>query len=242
MAIQYVGSQVGNRGGELTTQNNNYALTGGLGEPSPAAGDLVVIALVTATDDRTPACDIVAPATWAHLGLLTVGTQPFDTCLDVSYKFMPASPNTSFQTPASGNSGDSQSWTVHVYRGVDPVTPLDVAAVSASGTGTTRGNPPAITPVTPGAFVFVTAGGASGTASGLTQAGGLSGFRQTAYTADPNDSVLGAGHVPDWLSGTVDIGPYTSGSNVANDSWASYAIALRPAVSAAAGGILILGP
>ena len=237
MAIEYVGSQTVARVGNTSTDNNNYALTGGLAA-APATNDFVIIALSTATNNRTPACNIFSPGTpaWSNLGLLTVGSQPYDVCLNVSYKFMGATPNTYFQVPSGVHTDDPQCVIVHVYRGVDLTTPFDVTTVSASGIGTTRGDPPPILPVTLGAWVYATVAGGSGTGAAYTQGGSLSAFRQTIVTAEVNDAMLGSGHYPNWAGGEVDIPAYITGSNVANDSWASYVLALRPA-----GGIVQTG-
>ena len=80
---------------------------------------------------------------------------------------MGATPNTYFQVPSGVHTDDPQCWTVHVYRGVDLTTPFDVTTVSASGIGTTRGDPPAILPVTLGAWVYATVAGGSGTGATL---------------------------------------------------------------------------
>ena len=222
MAIQYVGSQTMGRSGSVSTQSNDYTLTGGLGEPVPAAGDLVVVALAVGAQGRTPLCRIVSPATWTELGLITADGTTYDTNLNISYKFMPGTPDTDFVSPATGHIDDGQRWTVHVYRGVDPVTPLDVTPTTATGTGTGRGNPPSITPVTPGACVLIATANAAATAAGQSSPGGMTAFL-TGTATDVNDVQVSTGHVLDWASGAVDIAAYTTGSNNAADSWAAYA-------------------
>jgi hypothetical protein len=143
---------------------------------------------------------------------------------------MTSTPDTSITIPSTGNIADGQSRRVLVFRGVDPTTPLDVAAVSATGTGTTRFNAAAITPTTAGAFIVVFGGGAaSASTTALGTPSGLSGW--AAYNgADTNDGSAGGGYYDGWTSGSYDpAAPTTGGSVNAANSWAAWTIALRPA-------------
>jgi len=230
MAIQYVGGQVAGRAGANSTTTVTYALTGGLASV-PAAGDLVIITAIVGSQGRNPAQAITAPATWTALGQLNPNTTTYDTSLNVSRKFMPATPNTTFTLPSTGNVADAQRYTIQVFRGVDPTNPLDVAAVSATGTATGRPNPGSITPTTAGAWVVICGGGAAATGAAYTAPANFTTNFLTGFTADTNDAMVGSGYWSGWTSGAVDPAQYTGGTTNAVDSWAAYTIALRPAVN-----------
>ena len=159
MAITFVGGTGAGRAGSTSTASQSITgLTGG-SDSAPIEGDLVLVVVATATQARNPACAISG---WSTIGTqLNVTSTTYDTSLQVSYKFMTSTPDTSITIPSTGNIADGQSRRVLVFRGVDPTTPLDVAAVSATGTGTTRFDAAAITPTTAGAFIAVFGGGAA---------------------------------------------------------------------------------
>ena len=142
---------------------------------------------------------------------------------------MTSTPDTSITIPSTGNVADGQAWQVRVYRGIDATTPLDVAAVSATGTGTTRFDAPAITPTTAGAWIMIGGGGAaSASTTALGTPSGFSGWGAT-NGADTNDGSCGAGYYSGWSSGSYNpAAPTTGGSVNAVNSWAAWTIALRP--------------
>lgn len=226
MAITYVGGQVGGRAGATSTSAVTYALTGG-SNSTPQAGDLVIITVVVASQARTPACAITTPATWTALTQINANGTTYDTSLNVSSKFMGGTPDTTFTLPSTGNVADAQRWTVQVWRGVDTGTPLDVAAVSASGTATGRPDPASITPTTSGAYVLICGGGAAATGAAYTAPANYTTGFLTGATVDTNDAMVGSGYRA-WTSGAEDPAAYTGGTTNAVDSWAAYTIALRP--------------
>lgn len=69
--------------------------------------------------------------------------------INVSYLVVGASPPSTVTFPGSGNGEDSAALIVYVLAGVDTTTPIDVTRTI----GTTA-DPPAITPVTDGAWVI----------------------------------------------------------------------------------------
>ena len=229
--IGYVGGQVGGRAGATSTLSVNFALTGGdagVASATPQAGDLVVITVVVGSQARNPACAIATPAGYTALGRLNSAAATQDTSLDVSYKRMGATPDTSFTLPSTGNIADAQRYTVQVFRNVHPTTPLDVAAVSATGSGTGRPNPGSITPVTAGAYVVICGGGCAATGAAYTAPANYTTNFLTGTTADTNDAMVGSGYRA-WTSGAEDPAAYTGGTTNAADSWCAYTIALRPA-------------
>lgn len=224
MAILYVGGQVAGRDGIASTTSVTFALTGGI-DSVPRENDLVIITSVVGSQARNPAQAISG---YTALGQLNPTATKYDTSLNVSYKFMGTTPDTTFTLPSTGNIADAQRYTVQVFRGVDATTPLDVAVVSATGTATSRPNPGSITPSSYGAFVVICGGGAAATGAAYTAPANFTTNFLTGFTADTNDALVGSGYWTGWTSGAVDPAAYTGGSNNANDSWAAYTIALRP--------------
>lgn len=221
--ITYVGGQVGGRAGSTSTSNVTFALTGG-SNSTPQAGDLVIIGCAVASQARTPACAISGYT--AQTQINANGTT-YDTSLNMSYKFMGGTPDTTFTLPSTGNIADAQRYTVQVWRGVDAATPLDVAVVAASGTATGRPNPGAITPVTAGAMIGIIGAGAAATGASYTAPANYTTGFLTGTTADTNDAMIGAGR-RSWTSGAEDPANYTGGTTNAVDSWAAFTYALRP--------------
>lgn len=226
MSITYVGGQVGGRAGSTSTSNVTFALTGG-SNSTPQAGDLVIIGVTVASQARTPACAVSGYT--AQTQINANGTT-YDTSLNMSRKFMPGTPDTTFTLPSTGDIADAQRYTVQVWRGVDTTTPLDVTPVSASGTATGSPNPGSITPVTAGAVVGIIGAGAAGTGAAYTAPANYTTGFLTGTTADTNDAMIGSGY-RSWTSGAEDPAAYTGGTANAADSWAAFTYALRPASS-----------
>lgn len=227
MAISYVGGQVAGRAGVASTASITFNLTGG-SNTTPQAGDLVVITAVVGSQARNPAQAISG---YTALGQLNPTATTYDTSMNVSWKFMGSTPDTTFTLPSTGNIADAQRYTIQVFRGVDPTTPLDVTPVSATGTATGRPNPGSITPVTAGAWVVICGGGAAATGVAYVAPANFTTNFLTGFTADTNDAMVGSGYWSGWTSGAVDPAAYTGGTANAVDSWAAYTIALRPAAA-----------
>lgn len=225
MAISYVGGQQGGRAGATSTSNITFSLSGG-SNSTPQVGDLVVISItVGSTADR--AVSVVTPTGYTSLTEL-YQNDTYDVNLGLSYKFMGSTPDTTFQLPSTGSANDAQRYTVHVYRGVDTNSPLDVASVTAGAINSRTVNPGAITPVTAGAWIHVV-GAAAGATGGTYTAGYLTAFL-AGTTADTNDASMGAGYYSGWTSGAYDPAAFGGGgTTTTDDSWAAYTIALRPA-------------
>ena len=224
MPISYVGGQEGGRAGSTATSVITFNLTGG-SNTTPQANDFVIITAVVGSQGRNPAQAISG---YTALGQLNPTATTYDTSLNVSYKRMGSTPDTTFTLPSTRNIADAQSWTVQVFRGVDPTTPFDVSSVPATGTGTSRPNPASISPSTAGAWIVICGGGAAQTGANYTAPANFTTNFLTGFDADTNDSLIGSGYWSGWTSGSVDPAAYTGGSNTANDSWAVYTIALRP--------------
>lgn len=224
--IKYVGGQVGGRAGSTSTSTITFALTGGI-DTIPRTGDLVVIEVVVATQARNPACAIATPTGYTALGQLNVSTTTYDTSLNVSWKIMGGTADTTFTLPSTGNVADAQRWAVKVFRYAH-ASPIGATA-SATGSATGRPNPPSITPTNAGAHILICGGGAAATGAAYTGPANFTTGFLTGTTADTNDAMVGMGHWEGWTSGAVDPAQYTGGTTNAVDSWAAYTIEIKPA-------------
>lgn len=231
MAIQFVGGATAGSAGALfgnTTLALNSGLTGG-SRSSVQEGDLVVAALASAAVSNVT-LSITTGYTLAGDELYSNGSS-FDTNLRVAYKFMGATPDSTVTFGPSGSSSGGKAAAVFVFSGVDPVTPLDAAVVTATGTGQNYPNPGPITPVTGGAVILCVGAMSEGNGSaGFSNNGQYSAFSYV-LGGDDNDIHLGLGVKTDWSGGTFDPAAFT-GSGASNQgSWSALAIALRPIVS-----------
>lgn len=238
MSIYYAGGMSG--AGNITDfpLTVTFSLTGGTNSV-PAASDLVVVTLDLAYSGASIAGIIQnASAVDYTLGAEVYGTDAEDCTCRVGYRFMPATPETTCVLDVASGIG-TYAYTIHVYRGVDRYTPMDVTAVTANGNNTHLANPGSITPVTPGAWVHV--GGAAGcydTGSVFTTTD-LTNFISINFGTGNHKSKVGAGYYPSWTSGAFDPAVFTGGgTDSIYNSWAAVTLALRPAP---AGGGLLFG-
>jgi len=230
VAISYVGGVVAGRTGNSNSTVDvslSSGLTGG-SNSGVSAGDLVIVTVCTGSAARSSVVAVTSPATYDNLTAQHTTATTYDTNVQVSYKFMPSTPDGVVTIPAQGNIADGQVYAVQVFRGVDSTTPLDVTPTYATGSGANnRPDPAAILPVTAGAWIVVTGGGASA-AGGAYTTGTLTDFLN-ADGADTNDASLGVGYYDAWVSDSYDPVAFGGGSTNAANSWGATTIALRPA-------------
>ena len=230
MAITFVGNNWAGKAGATSGTSTialNSGLTGG-SRSSVQAGDLVIAAYATgSTADRTlTITDGTSDYTLINTELYANGTG-FDVNMRVAYKIMGSTPDASVVFGATGSSLDAGVMQIFVFSGVAPDTPLDVAAVPATGTGTGQPNPGPITPTSAGSKIMVfAAGSASGAAEVLAASTSLNGFISNK-ASDTNAIVISGGY-KDWTSGAFDPGVYTGNLTASNLAWAAMSIALRP--------------
>lgn len=225
MALIYVGGNTGTWAG-ATSGNNTVsltALTGGASS-SAAAGDFVIAVYATgsAADRALAITDGTNNYTLIGSELYANGTS-YDANLRVAYKRLTGA-DASVTFGPTGSVQDAGAAAVHVWRNVDSTNPLDVSAVTATGTATGRPDAESISPTTSGTVVIVAGGGAAATGATYT-ASELSNFR-TATSADNNDAMVGVGSYA-WTSGAFNPAQWTGGTTNAADSWAAVTIALR---------------
>jgi hypothetical protein len=228
--LEFVGGAISAKAG-ATSGNSTVALDSGLtgGVSSAAEAEDLVIAVFSSgsTADRTLS---ITDGTddYTLIGSELYANDSVDVNLRVAYKFV--SGDTAVTFGPTGNADDGGVTAVYVFRGVDQGTPLDVTPTTATGTDTVLANPPAITPVTPGAFIVCVGAGASlATGSTTFASSDLTGFR-TIYSSDLNDNYLGIGHKNNWVSGAFNAAAFTlaTGSDSSGGSWAALTFSLRP--------------
>ncbi len=235
MNISYVGGQVGGFPGTTSDQTINFALTGGLASV-PDADDLVVVSYAISSNSNIGLTIKNASAVaYTLIGSELYSNDDLDTNLRVAYRFMPGTPETTVVLSDTTNVDWAGAYTIHVYRGVDTATPMDVAVTSATGIDTRFANPPAITPITPGAWIQVSGAGAASTGAVFTSSD-MSDFRTYAQ-ADVIDIAIGSGYKSDWTSGAFDPAVFGGGADNISNSWAAVTLVLRPASESSDGGL-----
>lgn len=231
MAITFVGSKTFNAAG-VASGTFNVSLAD-LKDASGAdatllENDFVLINYVAAVE--TDAAYTPPSGYTEEAELYSDGTGR-DTNQAIWRKFMGSSPDASVDIPNSGDAAGGVAGTIHAFRGVDTTTPLDVAAVPATGAGTARPDPAAITPVTAGAWIVVCGASAAATGAVFANPGDLSAttnhFR-SAVQADDNDAMAGTGIKTDWVSGAFNPVSFGGGSTGTGGSWTADTLALRP--------------
>lgn len=223
-AIRYVGGKAVAQAGATSDYSaiSLADLTGGLGS-APIEGDLVLICYgIGANADLD-----VAITTSGYTEIVDLYRSGSDQSnLGLFRKFMSASPDTGVIVTASGNNNHAGSISIHVWRGVNQTTPLDVIALSSNAIGTGRPTPPPITPITPGAVIVCAGVGAVTSGADFTTSD-LSNF-VTEYSPDVYAVTSGLGSFA-WSSGTFTPAQWGGNSSVANDTCIGVSIALRPA-------------
>jgi len=140
----------------VTNAATGIYISGGLAT-APQPDDFVLVVRCWASNQvRTPSTSSTG---WGVLAEI-FGNSTNDTNLEIYWKFMGTTPDTSITLNAHTTGNDSSSIIVYVFRGVDLTTPFDVTSTTATTTTTVLPNPPAITPTTTNSIIVVAAGGA----------------------------------------------------------------------------------
>ena len=226
MAIEFVGrssvSQQGETSGTMTMSLT--ALTGGI-DTAARTDDLVVIVWgIGSSGDRAMAITTTGYTVISEL----YANDTSDTNLEVAYKRMGPTADTSVVFPNSGSSNNGNAALAYVFRGVDPTTPLDVTSTTATGINSGRPNPPPITPTTAGTVILVAGAAANSAMAVFTQSTGeLSNFFSLLRT-EQFDIAVGAGTF-NWVATPFDPIVWAGGTTNTAASWAAVTLALRPA-------------
>jgi hypothetical protein len=237
MALEYVGGTlVRNAVGATTYTVDLTSLTGGTGS-QPEENDIVIVAtgFVTTAFFFTPG--VKSPTDFTTLpapGYLRA-IDSRDCLLSVDWKIMTSTPDTSVTVGAGNSTSLGNVTCVHVWRNVDTTNPMDVTITTATGANSAIPNPPAITPVTPGAVMLVVGAGSSNVLEDSFDIS--SGFANNEVKGGQMGSNYGyflAIGSKDWVSGTEDPAAFTNVTTAATLSWCAATIALRPAAGGAA--------
>jgi hypothetical protein len=159
-------------------------------------------------------------------------TDTYSSQFMYGYKIMGSTPDTVVETSGSGDSAVGAALGYVLLRGVDQTTPLDVAAVSATGANSVRANPSSILPVTNDAIIVAAGFGAwqsAGSGSKYFTSSDLAGFDSDSVTETGNGCTIGVGH-KEWLGGTFDPAQFGfDGTDSTLYSWTAFTLAIRPA-------------
>ena len=235
MTIKLVGgkSVLGNNtSGANASIPLNTGLTGGI-ESFVRTGDMVIVvhAVASISGDSTKVLTCRDPSSVAYT-LIASKLYSSDTDsinLRVSYKFMGATPDASVLFSDDSGASNGRLATAYVLRGVDSTTPLDVAAVTATATNSSNVDPQSITPVTSGAVVLSL--GAAAHQLGQVYFSIPSGayWIWAANANNTNKDVTQGIAYYYWTSGALNPAAWTLTGSTTTHSWASIAVALRPA-------------
>lgn len=206
--IQFVGSKTF---WHAATSAQTCSLTDLLDETGATAalqqGDLVLVNLVQGSAmDRQQAELTPTGYSPAHADLHS--DDDFDTNLQVSYKLMGGTPDASLSIPASDSTDSGVAVAIFAFRGVDSSSPVDIAATSAIGSNSGVVDPPAITPLSRGAWIVVCGGSASADAVDFTNPGGdlsaVTNHFRSVVAGAATRAASAVGMKIDWSSGQFD--------------------------------------
>lgn len=228
MAISFVGSAVGS---SSPTANTTLVL------PTLLADDLIIIA---AGVGDTANNGIPAPTGYSRVpgvAATLYANDTNDTNLDLYYKIAVSGDSGATVTlTATGGTNASNAGVAMVFRGVDPTTPFDVNATTATGINTSNADPPSITHLNPAGLWTVLAASTGHTGTATATFTFPTGYTTNAAQRAHNDTIdvlVGMGY------NTAPASPENPGALTAANigtasanSWAAVTMALRPALLA----------
>ena len=231
MAITYVGGTSGSGTGATYDVSLSGTLTGG-SDSSPIEGDLIVVwtAFSQNTTSQAPTCSGDTFGAYNTAGAAIHANDTFDIEARMFYAVAGSTPDTTLTIGRRSNAAYGGAAVVQVWRGVDSTTPLDATGTPASGTNSSRANPPSVTPSTSGAIVVYGGAGSQGT-SGVTPTDGNGGSNVVAINSDGTTSDVGVYIASDtWTSGAYDPAANTDMTTSTSCAWGAQTIALKPYV------------
>lgn len=218
--LTYVGGKAATRTGAGTWVIPLTDLVGGT-DYAPGPYDTVVVAYSNAgAADRN-----LAASGYTEIADL-YANDTADANLGVFRKTMGALPDSQVSLTAFA---EENAAVVHVWRNADLVTPMDVAAVTFSGTDGGVPNPPTITPVTEGAVILAIGHAAAPTGVGaeLTHAD-LDNLQSTLLDGVTYGNMIAMGSVEWPGDGAYNPAAFGGGTSNTGASRASVTLALRP--------------
>lgn len=234
--VEFVGSKTftHNATAQQTTSLTDLVDTSG----NPATlqdGDLLLVNLSYASNsaDRTFEEMICPGCIAAHTDLFSSDV----SCANqlVQYRWVHPSLDSSLTVPAATNTAFGIAVTIHAFREVEPLSPLDVTPTTATGSNSIEADPPSITPTTSGSLIVACGAGSGGSGeSAYANPSGMSAttnhFR-TAKADATNDALAGTALYTSWSSGAYDPAPFTSAGSDTSDAWCAVTLALRGRVT-----------
>jgi hypothetical protein len=191
------------------------------------AGDLImVLSGWASTTDGNPG--VTSPAGFTELADLYVNFD-HDANMSVAYLIAGATPPTSVVVTASGNTNNGSVCIVVVFRGVDPITPFSATITTATGTGSTAINSPAITPLVASSWILTMGLTAGINGQTFTPPGGYTEIvERNSGSSRTRESSAVVAYVPSPPRGvSQDPGAFTPSGTGAVASWAAATISLR---------------
>ena len=225
-ALTFVGTAEGS-GTSAAFNVSLTSLTGG-SDSAAAAGDLVIVAEGWGgTANGNPG---VGTAGYAEVADLH-GNDTRDANFSVSWKIMSSTPDTTVSCNGSGTAGNGTACVVHVWRGADQTTTIDVTTTSTTGTNAATINSPSITPSTSGAYVLSLGLGTAAASAGDTSITAPTGYGNQADINGNGTSVSCEVGIASkaWTSGAEDPAAWTNITTSTSYSWGAATVAIRPA-------------
>lgn len=201
------------------------SLTGGIAS-APAAGDLVVIVL------HYPAATNLDIAVSGYTEVFDIyANDSYDSNLGGYYKVMGATPDTTVDVPVSGSTSNGLNVAIQVWRGINPATPIDTAAITFTGVDGAAPNPPAITPSVEGAPIIAVGAQAIQAfyTPGLLTSSDLENFQNVRDLASNIRGTLGMGSKIWAGPAAFNAAAFGNFNNVATTSATAAVFALKPA-------------
>jgi hypothetical protein len=218
--IQYVGGRTAGIPGTASNVTVSLtSLTGGLAS-APAANDLVIVYFSVGSNTNV---SLTVAGYTELIELYSADVE--DSNLAVAYKYMTATPDTSFVlTGGTGDSNNSGAVAIQVFR----KAVISSEQASATGINGGRPNPPSVTPVTAGSVVVV-GGGAGYSVSGapIFTSSDLTNFI-TEGEGGFYDTTVGMGYYR-WSSGAFDPAQFGGGTVSTTAAWTAYTFTIKPA-------------
>lgn len=233
MAITYVGGTSGTGTSTGYTVSLSGTLTGG-SDSSPSTGDIVLVTTgfgSAGNQTGSMSCSGDQTGTYSQAHTPSFQNDTWDTNHGFYYAIQGSTPDSTITIGRQTNTAYGGVTTIHVWRGVDTVTPLDVTVLEAGSGNASRPDPPSITPVTTGAIVIAAGTGTQTTAgSAFTIPSGMTnGVSQASdgTTSDTGNFICSF----EWTSGAYDPAAATGGTTSTSSSWRATTLALRPYVA-----------
>lgn len=222
-APSFVGSKTVGWAGTVSNQTVSLTDLANGTDSAPQAGDLVLVSYSVGATGAPVSLSMVTSGytTVANLN----SNSSVDANLIVARKIMSGSPDTQVQVSGTGSVNNGGRLTIHVWRGVDPTTPVSMSQ-TATNTGA-RPTPPAITPSLANSVIILTAGaGASDGGGPIAFTSGLSNFL-SGTANDIYDAIVGTGSY-NWISGTYTPSQWGGGHTSTSFGWAAVTLVLSP--------------